>query len=503
MGASSYVIEEAPISGELEREFLDLNTYYGSEGSFFAYKVSFLKEEELIKNKGAICLASAIVVYYLNSGAENLRKRLAYVYEAFVAFPKAAGSTENLLNNFYHTGRTFDVTALEKQFKIAGTYFCQQNGYTSVCAHSALKMIMNSNSSYISSLVTTSQINDVLGIDHVSKKADTGLRIKEELDPVLNHFGLSSILGNFFERPEMNVCQYLYSVIESGNPALVKYATRNDFHALPVIGHTLNTDEWFPEANLGYIGPGDSNQNSEDCFRYHPSSTWVDHFLIHDDNFGMYLCLTTGALKKITLPSYDPYMRPHSVIGVYSRVNPKASPGVIEPAGAIVLKSVICDSYKDSILDWGKKLYQVCSTSSSEHLVLRTLLIKRTDYEKHLVSLSDHKRNKISNAILENLNLLPEYFWMTEFTLPNLYTANKTKLGEALFHTDYIEKNDEEEQGEEKEDKRLNSMLAAFRGPGKFLLRSDTKSEFVPIPDTIISHVDLFRSKSSFTCSEW
>ena len=73
-------------------------------------------------------------------------------------------------------------------------------------------------------------------------------------------------------------------------PPRTKGTLQEAFHVVPIIGHTLNTDSWQPEADIQYKRKVD--------LHFRSVSAWVDNFIIHDDNFGMYLCYPTSKLSE-------------------------------------------------------------------------------------------------------------------------------------------------------------------------------------------------------------
>ena len=65
--------------------------------------------------------------------------------------------------------------------------------------------------------------------------------------------------------------------------------------------------------------------------------------------------------------------------------------------------------------------------------VLRTLLMRRDDYLVHLETTQGHDQSRLSQTDMALFASLPEQFWMVEFSLPALYTGNRSKLGEVLI----------------------------------------------------------------------
>src|ERR1019366_969590 len=122
-----------------------------------------------------------------------------------------------------------------------------------------------------------------------------------EMEAVLNQLGVSYekivhepsaalLLPTEFQRD-------LYGFIESGFPALVGFELDRPNpgpagaprHVIPVFGHTFNEDTWLPDAQRAYFGG---------TLSYYPSENWLSTFVVHDDNFGPYLCLPRHFLTR-------------------------------------------------------------------------------------------------------------------------------------------------------------------------------------------------------------
>jgi hypothetical protein len=69
----------------------------------------------------------------------------------------------------------------------------------------------------------------------------------------------------------------------------------------------------------------------------------------------------------------------------------------------------------------------------AQDFVMRAILMKGSQYFGHLKGLEGHDGTKLDGSTLGKLSWLPEYFWMVEYSLPPLYTGNRTKLGEVII----------------------------------------------------------------------
>jgi hypothetical protein len=66
--------------------------------------------------------------------------------------------------------------------------------------------------------------------------------------------------------------------------------------------------------------------------------------------------------------------------------------------------------------------------------VCRTVLTSRSRYCKEMASLEDSEGARLAPAELVKLrSVLPGKFWVTEVSLPDLYTANRHKIGDVII----------------------------------------------------------------------
>ena len=80
-----------------------------------------------------------------------------------------------LLNNYLHVKKDFTCNVgigkhseKGKEYKLPGSFFCQQNAITSVCAHAAAAMVLN-NCKEVGHIVTCEEVNRHLGIDQETR----------------------------------------------------------------------------------------------------------------------------------------------------------------------------------------------------------------------------------------------------------------------------------------------------------------------------------------------
>jgi hypothetical protein len=235
-----------------------------------------------------------------------------------------------------------------------------------------------------------------------------------------------------------------------------------------ILGHTLNSDMWKPEAELVYSGYYEEDHKNTSIIKredrldnYKSTAAWVDHFIIHDDNFGMYFCLPVEALKRVTLPKDDPRFRAFSATAIIP-------PGVttslykeVERASALITQQIL-----DTLIDkqteldiWSFRIWDAMHSELPRPVVLRSFLVKKEEYFDSL-NQNDFDGNTFTkNEKDEIIKILPPLFWLSEITLPELYTANKHKVIDFFYRCDHSKKIDYD-------DEDINSSWIQVRLPG-------------------------------------
>ena len=451
-GALALLVEDASDSPCVRQEMAALDDEIGKgEGTFEAVRLSFLSEmpvdDDIGTVENAALIGQCVLINHRAAGADEYGT--SFVFEAFFATP-SLGSDETLLNNFINHQATFDVEVAGRPFTIRGLYYAQQNGITSVCAHACIRMVVRT-------LLpndpppSTARINQLIGDTppaegmlpdqiEVALQALTGLEVAVvpcSAQP-LSEGEQSDDESDQAAKRALTPAEYvsiLTSAADSGDIALLSFGDVTSMpggnasvpgageagddapanHVVVIYGYTFNSDEWLPQAMPEYSGKA-SVQHS-------PASAWVDHFVIHDDNFGPYLALSSRALEKEKSVAAD-------WIIIVRRIRTNLEAHGAEAAAAIIWKQTSADFHEvangnqwlDYLLDYRKPL------------VTRPVLLTREEYLRHLGGVTAHDGSKATRAALRGLGKsLPDTLWMVELTLPDLLTGNHSKLGEVLL----------------------------------------------------------------------
>jgi hypothetical protein len=438
MGAKTVIVEELDIKHpDIKDEYNALSKYFkGKRIEFNAHRFTFVTDEvnhidEVEDLPNDRFLSSAILINLFRPINHHAYNWKSYVFKAIVCRPKldlpSIGRVP-LQNHYIPLRKSFtcNIEISEDKtrvFDIEGTYFCQQNTITSVCAHAVLCMTINNSNSHDGQLITSENVNKDLGINHEDKKVKIGLDI-QQIEDVLGKHGFYLFIVDFFENENFDYNWLVYGYLESRCPIILGFTTskKSKLHVVSIFGHTLNPDLWEPEARIGYTTP-------KGRYFYRSTSEWVDHFIIHDDNMGMYMCMPISSIKRNSPPKKDPKFRAKYACAIIPQ-DVRSSFSEAELAAFIITETLV-ERLKNMGADLGKWIPRLFF--SNRQLVIRTILITKNNYSKSL-NCKDFDGNILTDAEKETiLSDLPDRFWLSEISNPDLYIGSKNKLIDFIY----------------------------------------------------------------------
>ncbi|WP_221364416.1 hypothetical protein [Sphingomonas jinjuensis] len=415
MGVASFVVEEGLGRPDIEDEIEHLEALGPRvAGSVRASVVTFLdvgprRDQDRLKIKPASIIGQFCIISFPVAEGETR----SYIYEAYHRIP--ARDKKPLLNNHISMWGRLAVTVGGKEHRLPAAYFCQQNGVTSICAHSATRMIVRTKTDVP---VSVRDLNTFWDYQPGGRVTVT------KLLAALRHYSMNVVAhamdekmptGRDEHRPE-RVWRQLALLADSGTSSLLIFSAGTTVdHVVPVVGHTVNTDEWHPiGATLHVNGKEHVSSNS----------LWIDHLVVHDDMLGPYYCLSRAAL----LPAEeDEPIEVRLVVTVLDdavELSPTQADGVGRQAISGLITQLRNRKMGDG--DWWEYLCK-----SLERRLFRTTLIRRQDYTD---TLRVGRLDRDQSAMVRRLeDELPELMWMCELSVPNLFLANRARLGEVLI----------------------------------------------------------------------
>lgn len=478
LGFQSVLLEEIreEDSALLAQENLALSDRCSTFTDSFLLRASFFRTgpHQLPDDQKGDCLG--YVVFKIDRFSDRPGSPSFHVYEAVLQPPRSEAG-----NNFMHCAQRFVLRCSAGRFEISGALYAQQNDLTFVCAHVALRTIIAASVPY--SQVDYLEMNRLLGIDHCSRQLgsnsphnETGLD-RHEMEAVLKAAGLD--FTTIVHEPGMlefpGVFQRdLYGTIESGMPALLGFELDKDEqgeargrHIIPVLDHTFNEDTWVADASRAYFEGG---------LRYYPSENWLSTYLVHDDNFGPYLCLPRHFIRRKNFRISIGLVRESSQISAVE-------------AEAIGLNfcNALAQTFARQSAGW---LGRFEAFAASGLLVLRTLFLRREEYLRHLEQSNCWESCTHTAKTIKTLaSKLPDTFWLVEASAPELFSASRRKFGEVLLSA---QKASTDPEGQD--------LWLAARLSGTILIRD--KNGFQAIDSRVKSHVQLFQFSASATTEE-
>lgn len=513
MGVETAFVESVDQASSLVvAECSAIAAYFKQEINIEVFRISFSTHRLasdlglLEKNPREALIASIVIINYERPTGDWS----SYIFKSIISQPRTnicgaaamCGTPYTyLLNNYINSAREFHVditlsngTTLETS--IYGSFFAQQNRITHRCAHACLVMLINNRKSCLK-LIEQEDIRNVLALPQntIGNGDANGLQI-DQLEEVLDKYGLAVVRQHFSHSAEANFrySDSLYRYIEGACPTLLVFTmATDDMHVVSVAGHTLNTDLWRPEAEVGYsIDYG----LKFGLTRYLAASAWVDHFVVHDDNFGPYYCLPVDTLRRTTDPTKDKPFR--AAFGISVVEKDVTTLGFLAELGSISqIEYIVTKLAQDGTTGeyWIDYLAECLKNKSP--ITVRTFIVSRDSYCTTLKD-KDFDDRCLSQDQIDFLSReLPDRFWITEISLPDLYCGNKRKLGEVLFSCTAGLPTQEQFQNEKVSD-WMNTNWIQIRMPS-FALRPSGASIVL---DTR-GHLPLLRVNNEVLPPEW
>ena len=394
-------------------------------------------------------------------------------------------------NNFVRGASKWKCQIGTSCHHVSGYIYAQQNGMTNSCAHVACRTAAARY--HPDGDMTYRQMNDLpgIGINHTTKTSDGGLTSAQIVE-VLEAAGARCIVGDYTTlKPGITAPpfhKYIYGSIESGSPAIICFATtKGGYHAVPVFGHTFNEDTWVPCAERSYFRVGAGTA-------YTPSDSWLSAYVAHDDNWGSNFCIprhflyTSRVCRKWPAGAKlceEETERVAYVIATFPKVV-QVSSIEAEVIGADFFFSMLPQLASLSE-PWEQRL-RLCAKQKT--LILRPVLISASQYASHLSEVRDWNGKPIRGLLLAALKSVKEgKVWMVELSVPELFQANRRKVGEVLIRAEIS-------PGTKRDFKsfflaRLPSHFALYKKGGP------ASPEYSFIPSGIDGHVQLWGCEDS------
>ena len=453
-GARTIVIEEglreASDLQEEDEDILALREHFNPDETE-ACRVSFFRAVVSKENIGGIPDDPFIGYAIYKKDAITAR-----VYESVIAISRRE-------NNYVRGAPSWTVAIAGRVFAVSGYLYAQQNRVTNSCAHVAVRTVATrfrgKDLCYRQMNEWVSEYRRNNGLEE--RPPGEGLTVKE-ICHLLGKSGAKTFVANYEddEGPPVPYQLRLYSSIESGFPAIVVFGTGGQTHedqpshAIPVFGHTFNEDTWAPGADLLYF----PLRQATKCLT---SGAWVSMFIGHDDNAGSNYCIPQHYMEPHRICRntegnvvFDKNNKPvscyqqggsvaYAIATVPDRI--EADPIEAEAIAAEYLLAILGE-VPENFPGWRERWQHRLAFKSDgkllvrrpEAMILRTSLVTGAEYCRHLAAVQGWDRSKrIPGWLGKVLRLVAgDHFWMVEVSMPELFSANRRKVGEILIRAD-------------------------------------------------------------------
>lgn len=325
-------------------------------------------------------------------------------------------------NNCVPNVMIYKVSIGDTEFCIEGILYAQQNTLNRQCAQVALRSLL---SRILQCDISYREINNLAGKSPQQK----GLEVSQIRD-VLTKLGIKFRDYDYELNPDLSrrfpnhYQKCAYAGVESGMGSLITFclagssiSENQPLHIIPFYGHTFNKDTWIPEADIAYFKVGDD-------VGYIPSESWTSSFLGHDDNFGPNFCVPRLYLAPERVKYVVEILKPgYAVSGIEAET--KALPFLYS-----LLDHIGINDFPNPWLN------RLVTSVRIQRVVFRAIAIDKDTYIKHLATGKDWEDNSENDTVIQALSRadLPAHLWIVEVSIPQLFPANKRKLGEIVLN---------------------------------------------------------------------
>jgi hypothetical protein len=257
------VVERLSAAREISEEDADVRQLRSDFSRSFTFRLSFFKRDLPRSEELALLTDDDFIGYAVVKQDVFRSERRNRVYESVFRSPSRP-------NNFIKREPIWIVRVAERTFRVKGHVYAQQNGITNCCGHVAVRTAAATlglkDMSY-------REINRHLGLALLKRMPGDGLELAEMVT-LLEAAGARCFEADYRAAssvPPPPFQKYVYGSVESGYPAIISFQTTTDVdscHAIPIFGHTFNSDTWVPSAERSYFEIGAGT-------RYIPSESWV------------------------------------------------------------------------------------------------------------------------------------------------------------------------------------------------------------------------------------
>jgi hypothetical protein len=425
-----------------------------------------------------------------------------------------------------HSKTKFTINVMsEYNFDVTGSFFAQQQGSVSCCAHAAASVVIRNLSHSvgkgrsITSKAINSQIDSAYarlnwvserdipghhGLRHedisqiFTDKKICGFPLSSECD-VISSDDIKSGDKKTVSRLRREIFQRAYHIIESGLPVVLltqewdplKQEAKQEVaekpswkHAVVAIGHTCDSGLW-PKTRTGALLRTGGSHCGEDYF-YNPSHTWVEGIIIQDDIAGPYCIMPRYVLENTIVGLVAPrfHWAPAGAAQLAENLSHcllDTKQSVSEPNTAsthsVYLEHVMYKFEDLTQLPWFAEFLthlndgKPCSGSNG----MSTYVLRTVPYtaEKYVIFLQGNRKGstnlvndtRLTKDIVKHLGTKP--FWMVEISTPGLFERENKRLGEVLVRGS-IKGEDNSVVHESCLLARLPGVLTIFHNPFKW-----------------------------------
>lgn len=305
---------------------------------------------------------------------------------------------------------------------------CEKDRCTVMCSEAAILSLIeywNYRKPGMFRTRTSVDLNRLAGVpDAEVREAREGRGLY--LTEVMTFFGEEgvNVLPLVYGPDERRRCnQDIYGFVESGFPVMVVLDVGSAAHAIVCLGHTYDRNSWSAMADIGYLGDFGPGRG-----KYHPNTTWIRNFIVHDDNFGPYYFLPTDRIEAmiiagfVVLPDRSVQMRPTEAADAVFKL--LSSEEFVRVAGA----GITSPRFAEPNRTWLGEFLSHLRVDCGDGLVLRPVLIPPAQI---VARYTQHEFCDVVRQLVGDRG--EDHYWYVELTWPDIYCHRQMCCGSVVI----------------------------------------------------------------------
>lgn len=329
-----------------------------------------------------------------------------------------------------------------QHLEVTGFPFIQQDGQLGCCSHVALAVIdrfllseekPERKHKKDEPFLVGDIVESVSLVPELQRLIPTEGLLPVQISEALKAMGYSPLVYEYGKGRErlFSPERIIYHYLESKLPVIVGIPTATAKHALTIIGHSFEPDLWWALAEKPYYNSRPSGID------HHCSTTWLQNFIVQDDNFGPYLTIPKEFIwaaereelviivplpANVNIKGEDAETIAYTLVRSAATLIKMEQQRTHEEEEDAMAENISGEDVSNRAIEWLNIFYEHLE---NDDLVLRTWLLESEVFKKKYMS-------PTVKDLYQGLKM-PKKIWLTEVSIPELFCQTRLRLGEVII----------------------------------------------------------------------